>query len=84
MDNSMSEKLVDIEEEEVSLSESEVSDLVEESTVGLCGLFDPEQDYSKEGDAFRYRIYDEATKQMICDALLEKLWGLESGYNFRA
>jgi hypothetical protein len=81
---SVSKKVVEVEDEEVSLSQSEVYDLVGKSAGGLCGLFEPDQDYSKKGDAFQYRIYDETTKQMICDQLLEKLHNLESGYNFRA
>jgi hypothetical protein len=81
---SVRKKVVKVEDEEVSLSQSEVYDLVERSAGGLCGLFDLDQDHSKKGAAFQRRIYDKKTKQMILEALLDELNNMGSGFYFHA
>ena len=82
MRKSVSKKAVKVRDEEVTLSESEVYDLVHDQAGGLYGLFEPNQDSSQKNAAFR--IYDEETKQMILDMLLEELNNLDSGFYFHA
>lgn len=75
MKKHVSKKPVEVIDEEVRLDEEEVYFLISRIRCKLYGLFEPDRDGCS---------YDEETKEMIRDALLQELNDMCSGYHFHA